>query len=212
MHELLDFHAMVEYFQQFGIWGLALNSFIESFFLVPPPDFLLIIMDLAKPEKALWYATVCSFASILGGLIGYLIGYVGGRPVFNWIFRKNPEHFEKVETLYNKYGSIAVFFAGFTPIPYKVFTIASGVLGMNVWHFTVASFFGRAGRFFLVSVVLMICGEWIKQYLEIVIGVVSLIIVLFFVVLYYKGKKHVKSNITEEVPTTDEEKSAIHNL
>ena len=212
MHELLDFHAMVEYFQQFGIWGLALNSFIESFFLVPPPDFLLIIMDLAKPEKALWYATVCSFASILGGLIGYLIGYVGGRPVFNWIFRKNPEHFEKVETLYNKYGSIAVFFAGFTPIPYKVFTIASGVLGMNVWHFTVASFFGRAGRFFLVSVVLMICGEWIKQYLEIVIGVVSLIIVRFFVVLYYKGKKHVKSNITEEVPTTDEEKSAIHNL
>ena len=212
MHELLDFHAMVEYFQQFGIWGLALNSFIESFFLVPPPDFLLIIMDLAKPEKALWYATVCSFASILGGLIGYLIGYVGGRPVFNWIFRKNPEHFEKVETLYNKYGSIAVFFAGFTPIPYKVFTIASGVLGMNVWHFTVASFFGRAGRFFLVSVVLMICGECIKQYLEIVIGVVSLIIVLFFVVLYYKGKKHVKSNITEEVPTTDEEKSAIHNL
>ena len=52
MHELLDFHAMIQYFKQFGTWGLALNSFIESFFLVPPPDFLLIIMDLAKPEKA----------------------------------------------------------------------------------------------------------------------------------------------------------------
>lgn len=192
MHEL--FSQMNTYFQSLGIWGLALNSFIESFFLVPPPDFLLIAMDLAKPEKALWYATVCSIASVLGGIIGYLIGLIGGRPVFNWFFRKNPEQFEKVESLYNKYGSIAVFFAGFTPIPYKVFTIASGVLKMNIWQFTLASFFGRAGRFFLVSIVLMIFGEMIKQYLEIVIAVVSVIIVLFFVILYYKGKKSLKKD------------------
>lgn len=190
MHEI--FSQMNNYFQSLGIYGLALNSFVESFFLVPPPDFLLIAMDLAKPEKALWYATVCSFASILGGLVGYLIGLIGGRPVFNWFFRKNPEQFEKVEALYNKYGSIAVFFAGFTPIPYKVFTIASGVLNMNWWKFTIASFFGRAGRFFVVSIVLMLFGEMIKQYLEIVIAIVSVIIVLFFVVLYYKGKKSFK--------------------
>ena len=207
MHEL--FSQMNNYFQSLGIYGLALNSFVESFFLVPPPDFLLIAMDLAKPEKAIWYATVCSFASILGGLVGYLIGLIGGRPVFNWFFRKNPEQFEKVEALYNKYGSIAVFFAGFTPIPYKVFTIASGVLNMNWWKFTLASFFGRAGRFFVVSIVLMIFGEMIKQYLEIVIAVVSLIIVLFFIVLYYKGKKSFKTNLSE---TKTEEEKAIHNL
>jgi len=205
MHEL--FLQMNNYFQSLGIYGLALNSFVESFFLVPPPDFLLIAMDLAKPEKALWYATVCSFASVLGGLVGYLIGLIGGRPVFNWFFRKNPEQFEKVETLYNKYGSIAVFFAGFTPIPYKVFTIASGVLNMNWWKFAIASFFGRAGRFFIVSIVLMLFGEMIKQYLEIVIAVVSVIIVLFFVVLYHKGKKSFKSDVEE-----NEEKAAIHNL
>lgn len=192
MHEL--FSSMNTYFQSLGIYGLALNSFVESFFLVPPPDFLLIAMDLAKPEKALWYATICSFASILGGLVGYLIGLIGGRPVFNWFFRKHPEQFEKVEELYNKYGSIAVFFAGFTPIPYKVFTIASGVLNMNWWKFTIASFFGRAGRFFVVSIVLMLFGEMIKQYLEIVIAVVSVVIILFFVILYYKGKKTFKSN------------------
>jgi undecaprenyl-diphosphatase len=186
MHEI--FAQMNSYFESMGVWGLALNSFIESFFLVPPPDFLLIAMDLAKPEKALWYATVCSVASVLGGIVGYLIGYVGGRPVFNWFFRKNPQQFEKVEELYNQYGSMAVFLAGFTPIPYKVFTIASGVLGMNLWKFTAASFFGRAGRFFLVSVVLMLFGEIIKQYLELVIIVVSLIIVAFFVLLYYKHK------------------------
>ena len=207
MHEL--FSQMNNYFRSLGIYGLALNSFVESFFLVPPPDFLLIAMDLAKPEKAIWYATVCSFASILGGLVGYLIGLIGGRPVFNWFFRKNPEQFEKVEALYNKYGSIAVFFAGFTPIPYKVFTIASGVLNMNWWKFTLASFFGRAGRFFVVSIVLMIFGEMIKQYLEIVIAVVSLIIVLFFIVLYYKSKKSFKTNLSE---TKTEEEKAIHNL
>ena len=110
---------------------------------------------------------------------------------------------------YNKYGSIAVFFAGFTPIPYKVFTIASGVLNMNWWKFTLASFFGRAGRFFVVSIVLMLFGEMIKQYLEIVIAVVSIIIVVFFVVLYYKGKKSFKTNNIEE---KSEEEKAIHNL
>lgn len=213
MHELLDFHAMIEYFQQFGTLGLALNSFIESFFLVPPPDFLLIIMDLAKPEKALWYAFVCSIASILGGIVGYLIGFIGGRPVFNWIFRKNPEQFEKVEELYNKYGSIAVFFAGFTPIPYKVFTIASGVLSMNIWKFTVASFFGRAGRFFLVSIVLMIFGEWIKQYIELVILAVTALIIVFFVILWLKGKHSIKKSDDLKVQNTENtDEKAIHNL
>lgn len=213
MHELLDFHAMIEYFQQFGTLGLALNSFIESFFLVPPPDFLLIIMDLAKPEKALWYAFVCSIASIWGGIVGYLIGFIGGRPVFNWIFRKNPEQFEKVEELYNKYGSIAVFFAGFTPIPYKVFTIASGVLSMNIWKFTVASFFGRAGRFFLVSIVLMIFGEWIKQYIELVILAVTALIIVFFVILWLKGKHSMKKSDDLKVQNTENtDEKAIHNL
>lgn len=196
MHEL--FSSMNNYFQSLGVLGLALNSFIESFFLVPPPDFLLIAMDLAKPEKALYYATICSFASVIGGLIGYSIGLIGGRPVFNWIFRKNPEQFEKVEQMYNKYGSIAVFFAGFTPIPYKVFTIASGVLNMNWWKFTIASFFGRAGRFFIVSLVLMLFGEWIKQYLEIVIIVVSIIIVIFFIALYYLNKRK-NNNQSEQI-------------
>ena len=205
MHEI--FSQMNTYFQSLGIYGLALNSFVESFFLVPPPDFLLIAMDLAKPEKALWYATVCSFASILGGLVGYLIGLIGGRPVFNWFFRKNPEQFEKVEALYNKYGSIAVFFAGFTPIPYKVFTIASGVLNMNWWKFTIASFFGRAGRFFIVSTVLMLFGEMIKQYLEIVIVAVSAVIILFFVVLYYKSKKSLNKN--QQKNTEEQEKTPI---
>lgn len=184
MHELLS--QINNFFQTLGVPGLALNSFIESFFLVPPPDFLLITMDLAKPQNALFYATVCTIASALGGAMGYGIGYFGGRPVFNFLFKNKHEQFENVEKLYNKYGSTAVFFSAFTPIPYKVFTIASGILNMNFWKFFVASFFGRGLRFFIVSIVLMMFGETIKEYIEWVILGVTALIIIFFIVLYKK--------------------------
>ncbi len=178
-----------DFFQSMGIEGLALNSFIESFFLVPPPDFLLIAMDLANPAKALFYALICTIASAFGGVVGYAIGYYGGRPAFNWFFKKSgKEKFEAVENLYNKYGTLAVFFSAFTPIPYKVFTIASGILNMNFFKFMLASFFGRGLRFFIVSIVLMLFGEAIKQYIELVIALVTIIIIIFFVILYKKRK------------------------
>lgn len=199
MHDLLV--RINDIFQSMGLQGLALNSFIESFFLVPPPDFLLITMDLAKPEKALWYATVCTIASALGGAVGYLIGFFGGRPVFNFLFKNKKEQFEGVEKMYNKYGSLAVFFSAFTPIPYKVFTIASGILNMNFLKFMIASFFGRGLRFFIVSIVLMLFGPMIKQYIEWVILAVTLIIILFFVILY--KKRHLIANTQE---TTETEK------
>ncbi len=191
MHEI--FVQMTDFFKSMGIWGLALNSFVESFFLVPPPDFLLIVMDLANPAKALWYALVCTIASVFGGAVGYGIGYWGGRPAFNWLFRKGgKEKFEAVENLYNKYGTLAVFFSAFTPIPYKVFTIASGILSMNFWKFMLASFLGRGLRFFIVSIVLMLFGEAIKQYIELVIIAVTILIILFFVILYKKRKSLIK--------------------
>lgn len=190
MHDLLV--SMNEFFKAMGVQGLALNSFIESFFLVPPPDFLLIALDLAKPEKALFYAFVCTVASVLGAAVGYGIGYWGGRPAFNFIFRNKKDKFEAVEKLYNEYGVVAVFFSAFTPIPYKVFTIASGVLNMNFWQFLFASFVGRGARFFLVSIVLMLFGAWVKQYLELIIVAVSLVIVVFFVILYKKRKSLIK--------------------
>lgn len=191
MHEI--FVQMTDYFKSMGTEGLALNSFIESFFLVPPPDILLIIMDLANPAKALFYALICTIASAFGGAVGYAIGYWGGRPAFNWFFRKGgKEKFEAVENLYNQYGTYAVFFSAFTPIPYKVFTIASGILNMNFWKFMLASFFGRGLRFFIVSLVLMVFGAAIKQYLEIVIIMATLLIVLFYIIVYKKRHSFIK--------------------
>lgn len=194
MHEI--FVNMNNFFQSMGVQGLAINSAVESFFLVPPPDFLLIAMDLAKPEKALFYAFVCTVASIVGAAIGYFIGLFGGRPVFNLIFKNKHDKFDAVEKMYNEYGSFAVFFSAFTPIPYKVFTIASGVLKMNFWKFLLASFFGRGGRFFLVSIVLMLFGETVKKYLEPIILVVTILIIIFCVIVYKKRHSIIKSNET----------------
>ena len=185
-----------QYFTDLGTLGLALNSCIESFFLVPPPDFLLIAMDLKNPSNALYYAFICTLASAFGGGIGYLIGKFGGRPVFNWLFsllskngdKRAHEQFERVEALYNKYGPQAVFFAAFTPIPYKVFTIASGILNMNFWAFMIASAIGRGMRFFIVSAVLMVFGEKIKDNLELVILAVTAVIIAFST-FYIKKEK-----------------------
>lgn len=184
MHDILV--KINDLFQSWGVLGLAVNSCIESFFLLPPPDILLISMDLAKPEKALYYASICTIASAIGGGIGYGIGKFGGRPIFNFLFKNKHQQFEQVEKMYNEYGSLAVFFSAFTPIPYKIFTIASGILNMNFLKFFIASLLGRGLRFFIVSIVLMLFGEAIKNHIELVILAVSAIIIIFFVILYKK--------------------------
>ncbi|MBQ7765175.1 DedA family protein [bacterium] len=190
MHEILV--SLSNWFQSMGVWGLALNSCIESFFLLPPPDFLLIVMDLAKPEKALFYAFVCTLASAIGGAIGFGIGYWGGRPVFRFLFKKHMDKLEQVEQMYKEYGSFAVFFSAFTPVPYKIFTIGSGILKMDFFKFFSVSLLGRGARFFLVSLVLMFFGEAVKKHLELIILLVTILIVIFCVVVYKKSKKKIK--------------------
>ena len=204
MHEII-LHIN-NLFQSLGLPGLAINAGLES--CLPgfplPPDFLLIGMDLANPNKALFYAFICTIGSVSGGAIGYGIGYFGGRPFFNYLFRKNTKKLNSVEKLYEKYGSAAVFFSAFTPIPYNIFTIASGILKMNFFKFIGVSILGRGGRFFLVSTVLMLFGETIKQYLNFVIIAVSIVIVLFFILIYKKRTSIVKSESTTLPQTTDE--------
>lgn len=181
-------HELSQWFQSMGIWGLAINSCVESFFLLPPPDFLLIAMDLAKPEKALYYAFICTLASAVGGAVGFAIGYWGGRPAFRFLFKKHMDKLDQVEALYKEYGSFAVFFSAFTPVPYKIFTIGSGILRMNFLKFFSVSILGRGARFFLVSLVLMFFGEAVKKYLELVILAVTILIIIFCIIVYKRGK------------------------
>ena len=108
--------------------------------------------------------------------------------------KKNTEKLNAVEKVYEKYGSIAVFFSAFTPIPYNIFTIASGILKMNFLKFIGVSLLGRGGRFFLVSTVLMLFGETIAKNLNLVIIAVSIVIVIFFAIVYKKKNSIIKAD------------------
>ncbi len=143
-------------------------SFAESSFFPIPPDPLLIAYCLSKPKNSLQFAFFTTIFSVLGGLLGYFIGIalfeLVGKPILN--FYNYWDAYYKVQSLFNEYGFLAVFIAGFTPIPYKVFTIASGALAFNIPLFVLASILSRGLRFFLVSILMMLIGEKAKVFID----------------------------------------------
>lgn len=184
MHSIIEyFKNCANYFMNYGEVGLFTLAFMESSFFPIPPDFILIPMCLANPEKALLFALIATIGSAFGGVLGYIIGKFGGRPVLNFFFKKQQDKILEVEKLYNKWGVWAVGAAAFTPIPYKIFTIASGVFKMNLLGFTLVSIIGRGLRFFIVATALMLFGEKIKANLELIIIFVSILIIIFYIVV-----------------------------
>lgn len=209
MHEIVLYISNL--FQSLGTPGLFINAVIES--CLPgfplPPDVLLIGMCLAIPTKALFYALICTAGSISGAMIAYALGRFGGRPLFNYLFRNKADKLEAVEKLFDEYGAFAVFFSAFSPIPYNIFAIASGIMKMNVLKFLLVSCLGRGGRFFFVSTILMLFGETIKQYMNYFIAGVSVLLIAFFVVLYKKRHSIVnkKTNNLKDTKTIIENKT-----
>ena len=131
---------------------LAGVRFTESSFFPIPPDVLLAPMALARPERWWRLAVITTVTSVLGGLLGYLIGYVAIEAVTPVLHRVGYwQHFETAHDWFERYGFWAIFAAGFTPIPYKVFTIAAGAAHMALLPFTLGSLVGRGARYLLVA-------------------------------------------------------------
>lgn len=155
-------------------WALAAVSFAESSFFPIPPDIMLIPMVLSDRRKAWWYATVATVASVLGGILGYAIGYylydAVGLPILKFYGREHA--LDSFMTFVKEYGVEAVIIKGMTPIPYKVVTIAAGVGQMNIWAFIGASIVARAMRFYLVAGLLYFFGEPIRSFIEKRLGMV----------------------------------------
>lgn len=147
-----------------GTIALGAIAFAESSVFPIPPDVLLIALALGRPELAFWYATVCTAGSVIGGVAGYGIGYWGGRPILERFFGHSKV--ELVHGYFQRYEALAVAIAGFTPIPYKVFTIGAGVFYVNFRTFVVASVLSRGARFFLVAALLYFFGPPIKEFIE----------------------------------------------
>lgn len=134
-------------------------SFAESSFFPIPPDVMLAPMSIARPERAWWLAFLTTLTSVLGGIFGYLVGAFAFEYIEPWLQASSywPK-FETVRTWFDEWGIWVVVVAGFSPIPYKLFTVTAGVLSLAVIPFIIASFIGRGSRFYLVAGLLKFTG------------------------------------------------------
>ena len=175
----------------YGTWALFLLSFCESSFFPIPPDVLLIALAVAIPKKSFKYALVCSAGSVLGGCLGYLIGWqfmagIGEKII---TFYGLTQKIEYIKALYTNYDAWAIGIAGFTPIPYKVFTISAGAFNINFLVFIIASTISRSARFFLVGSLIYIFGPriqtFIDKYFNILAVAFMVLLVAGFVIIKY---------------------------
>ncbi len=171
---------------------LSLLSFVESFILpFPPPDVMLAPMSLARPNRALYFATLTLVASVLGGIVGYLIGMFGYDLAQPYIERWGYQPvFDKATDWFSIWGFWAVLVAGFSPVPYKIFTISAGVLNLAFLPFMLASLVGRGARFYLVALLLAKFGPSIEKRLLKYIEQIgwAVVIVLCLAIVYYSFK------------------------
>ncbi len=166
-----------------AIYWLFAIAFIESSFFPIPPDVMLIPMILAAPKKAWSIAGVATAGSVIGAYLGYAIGFyffqLIAEPLLN--FYGYLEKFNSFKDLYNQYGAWIVFGAGITPFPYKIITIASGVVHMNLIVFTIASIIARGMRFYLVAWLLKKYGETMREFIEKNLGWLSILFLLLLI-------------------------------
>jgi membrane protein YqaA with SNARE-associated domain len=149
-------------------WLMGIVSFVESSFFPIPPDAMLIPMSLARPDKAYFYATVCTLTSVAGGVLGYFIGAVLYDSLGLWLIQLYG-YGDKVEAFresYAAWGGWIILLKGVTPIPYKIVTIASGFAGYNLLMFVLLSFVARGMRFYLVAFLLHRYGPRARSIIE----------------------------------------------
>ena len=164
---------------------LGALSFAESSFFPIPPDVMLAPMTLATPRRGWRFAALTTITSVAGGLAGYLIGYFAIDALIPMLERLGySEEYLEVRRWFETYGFWTVLLAGFSPIPYKLFTIAAGALGMNLPLFIGASVVGRGGRFFLVSGLIVWGGESMERLIRRHIDTLGWLFVLALVIAY----------------------------
>jgi len=170
-----------------GERALFLLSFAESSFFPVPPDVLLAPLTLGAPKKWFRFALSCSIASVLGGILGYLIGMFLWEQIGGWVFAHmggigfTEENFTAFQDGYNKYGFWIVFTCGFTPLPYKVCTITAGIAGIFFPGFLIASALSRSARFFIVAGLFGWKGEAIRPFIEKYFNWLSLAFVILLI-------------------------------
>ena len=161
-------------------------AFIESSFFPIPPDLLLLPMALARPLKWIRLAIIATFFSVLGGVFGYFIGVflwdTIGQSIIDFYHLEN--QFDVFRNNYNEKGALIVFIAGFTPIPYKLITISSGGMHLDLMTFIVASLLSRGARFFILTGIIRIFGDTAKKIIDKYFGMLTLSIGLIVIIIF----------------------------
>ena len=177
---------------KYGVPALFILSLSESSFFPIPPDVLLIALALGMQSKALYFAFVCSLASILGAIIGYTIGYfawwnsIGEYTAiamffFNHIPGFSSELFTAIQQKFDLYNFFIVFTAGFTPIPFKIITISAGAFNINFPMFIIASTISRSARFFLVALLIKKFGKPITTFIDKYFNILSIVFTILLI-------------------------------
>lgn len=165
---------------------LAAVSFAESSFFPIPPDVMLIPMSLAKPQQALRYAWLTTLFSLLGGILGYLLGAFAMHWVEPWLLQSSyEERYLIVRGWFDHWGLWIILIAGFSPIPYKLFTVTAGALSMPFIPFVIASILGRGGRFFLVAGLIARFGDAIEPLVRKYVDWLGWIALLMIIMAYW---------------------------
>lgn len=168
---------------KYATYSLFTLAFIESSFFPIPPDVLLIAVTVSNRAKWWFYATIATVGSVLGAILGYFIGYAVygtiGEPIVQ--FYHLDKHFEAVRVAYENNAFLAIFTAAFTPIPFKVFTVAGGLFQISLFDLILGSTFGRAGRFFAVALALKIFGKKVEDTIEKYFNILSIIFIILLI-------------------------------
>ncbi|MGD0721125.1 MAG: YqaA family protein [Roseiarcus sp.] len=167
-------------------FALAAIAFAESSFFPLPPDLILIPMSLAAPKRAWRYASICTVASVAGGMVGYGIGALLYDTLGQWLIHLYgyADRMAALKETYARWGALVILIKGFTPIPFKLVTIVSGLLGYNFAMFVALSFLTRGARFFILAGALNRFGDPLRLALErhfaVFLGTIAIVIVLGF--------------------------------
>ncbi|MCK4856939.1 MAG: DedA family protein [candidate division Zixibacteria bacterium] len=199
--------GFLNWFSEFGASNTAVlimfaNAVGESVILPVPCDLVLIALATMRPENSLWYGGLTTIGSVLGAMGGYLIGKSGGRRILLKLFSAGK--IARLDGYFDRYGVWAIFVAGFTPIPYKVFTIASGAARFNFTKFVLISILSRGLRFMAIGVLFFIFGVQIREWLDNNLSIVSwlalvLIVIIFlgYLAISASKQKREKANLKE---------------
>ncbi|KRP94724.1 DedA family protein [Bradyrhizobium yuanmingense] len=172
----------------YALWIMGIVSFAESSFFPVPPDVMLIPMSLARPQRAWFYAAICTVTSVLGGVVGYAIGALLFDSVGQWLIQVYglADKVDAFRASYAEWGAVIILLKGLTPIPYKLVTITSGFAGYNILLFVLCSIVARGGRFFVVAILLNRYGDWIRvrieRHLGLWVALGAIVLVLGFVI------------------------------